>query len=688
MGLDLNNTKNYSTKHNEEIERANVFSFFVFLAPYDVNTGEIGAIKLYSVKSNKKVIDFIKETFPSNKRKITHVYNVNDSREIDKYSLFSSIIRRHSIIELVYFYEDKNYNETKTINIREFGIFELRDKYNSQIDLLLKNVKDKRVFTKEFSVDYSNTIDDFIKSNFNTDLIIFIKGKILNQEKSFIDNGLYKSLNFLSEEKKELYYVEKNNDNLTENGYSIGNYVILGKISTGKYGHIYKAININNLKEYAIKEIKLLSNITEGATNSLNLLKKLNHKYLVKYQEIIKENNYYYIIMELCSNNNFYNLIKEIKNKHQILNENFIWEIFIKICIGVGYLNKNYMIHGNLNTSNIFIENNGNIKIGDYGISKLFDSSEKNDENIDIYDLGCILNEICELDFLPAYENIITYKERIYKSDLNKYSENMKKTIKQLIESNKNFKNGIQDFLVQDYIIKITEKVGLLPELYELYPSYVKNLENNIINHIYNNILKRNNILDDSVFDLNWNKDSTSWKKSKEKLGNYPLYYYPPNGWIGIGLNINKYGEDKTWLNKVNGWATAYHGLRLCEMKDKKYNIVNCNEFDLNRKLELTIKSIIENGFKDGINQPLKYERNIFTFSRNKFKYCEEGIYLSFQVEEAKKYSIPISGYNFVLMCKVCPTEIRECRRFKGEFVADGNYVRPYRILSKKSNEI
>ena len=483
MGLDLNNTKNYSTKHNEEIERANVFSFFVFLAPYDINTGEIGAIKLYSVKSNKKVIDFIKETFPSNKRKITHVYNINDSREIDKYAFFSSILHIHSIIELVYFYEDKNYNKIKTINIRRFGYLELRDKYNSQIDLLLKNVKDKRVFTKEFSVDYSNTIDDFIKSNFNTDLIIFIKGKILNQEKSFIDNGLYKSLNFLSEEKKELYYVEKNNDNLTENGYSIGNYVILGKISTGKYGHIYKAININNLKEYAIKEIKLLSNITEGATKNLNLLKKLNHKYLVKYQEIIKENNYYYIIMELCSNNNLYNLIKEIKNKHQILNENFIWEIFIKICIGIGYLNKNHITHENLNTSNIFIKNDGNIKVGDYGISKLFDSTKENDENIDICYLGFILYELCELDFHPTYENKIAYKERIYKSNLNKYSENMKKTIKQLIES----KIDIQNLLVQDYIIKITEKVGLLYKIYELYPSYVKNPGNNIINHVYNN---------------------------------------------------------------------------------------------------------------------------------------------------------------------------------------------------------
>ena len=685
MGLDLNNILNNSNTHNEAIDQPNVFSFYVYLAPYNINTGEIGAIKLYSVKSNTKVIDFIRKTFPSKKRTITHVYSIIDSREIDKYAVFSSILHRHAIIELVYFYEDENYKRIKNINIRSFDYLELRDRYNNQINLLLKNAKDKKVFTKEFLVDNSNTIGNFIKSNFNTDLIIFTKGKILNQEKTFSENGLYKSFQeYQSETKYELYYVEKNNDNLSENGYNIGNYVILGKINTGKYGQIYKAININNLKEYAIKEIKILWNINEGATKNLNLLTKLHHKYLVTYHEIFKENNYYYIIMELYSNNNLYNLIKDVKNKHQILNENFIWEIFIKICIGIGYLNKNHITHENLNTSNIFIKNDGNIKVGDYGISKLFDSTKENDENIDICYLGFILYELCELDFHPTYENKIAYKERIYKSNLNKYSENMKKTIKQLIES----KIDIQNLLVQDYIIKITEKVGLLYKIYELYPSYVKNPGNNIINHVYNNILRRNHILDDSVFDLNWNKDSNSWKNSKEKLVNYPLYYYPPNGWIGIGLNINKYGADKTWLNKVNGWATAYHGLRLCEMKDKKFNIENCNEFDLNRKLELTIKSIIENGLKDGINQPLKYEKNIFSFSRNKFKYCGEGIYLSFKVEEAKKYSIPISGYNFILMCKVRQTEIRECRRFIGEFIADGNYVRPYRILAQKSNEI
>ena len=37
-------------------------------------------------------------------------------------------------------------------------------------------------------------------------------------------------------------------------------------------------------------------------------------------------------------------------------------------------------------------------------------------------------------------------------------------------------------------------------------------------------------------------------------------------------------------------------------------------------------------------------------------------------------------------MCKVCPLKIRESEIFKGEFVADGNYVKPYRILAKKDD--
>jgi hypothetical protein len=286
---------------------------------------------------------------------------------------------------------------------------------------------------------------------------------------------------------------------------------------------------------------------------------------------------------------------------------------------------------------------------------------------------------------------IKAFKRVIFISRLNEYnnySENMKKAISQLFEVDQNNRIKIKNFLIQDYIVKITEKVGLLPELHELYPSEIKYEENDIINHIYKNILRRNDILSEELFNMNYNKQPYAWINKNEKISSYSLDYYPPIGWFGIGLNVNvnRYNDNNNWLNKKTGWATAYHGLRLLDTKDNKYHIKNCNKYDLNRKLELTIKSIIENGLKIGINQPFNIEPNNNSLSKNEYNLCGEGIYLSFRIEEAKQYTIPISGYIFVLMCKVCPTKIRESERFKGEFVVDENYVRPYRILAIKND--
>ena len=410
--------------------------------------------------------------------------------------------------------------------------------------------------------------------------------------------------------------------------------------------------------------------------------------------------------MELCPKNNLFDFIRKIKNKNQALNENFIWELFIKIIIGVGYLNKEGVYHSNLKSSNIFIFEDGNVKVGDYAINKIlnllnkkninggsfylppeFWNNQENNDKMDSWGLGSILYELCKSDYPFNDENII---EKIYSEDNppipNNFSINMNKAIKQLLEPDQNKRLSLKDFLIQDYIVEICEKVSLLSELHQLYPSLIKNESDNTIDIVYRNILRRNDILDESFFDFNFNKESHAWKNMKQKRSLYNLDYYPPTGWVGIGLNINKFNAKQDWIDKENGWATAYHGLRLCETKDKSYINFNCNEYDFNMKLELTIKSIIENGLKDGINQPFKYENNSFSLSKDEYKLCGEGVYLSFQIEEAEKYTIPISGYKFVLMCKVCPNKIRESERFKGEFVADGNYIKPYRILAKKNN--
>ena len=723
----LHNSINEEFNNDYENDKYTSFTFYVYLAPYNMETEKLGKIKLYKVNSKTKVLDFIKTTFQRHEWKIVHLYDAIDSEEIDKYIKFGDIGHRHAIIQLVYIFEDDIFSKFKNKPIRGFDYLELRDNYddelyskletnirdeinneknendnnNNLLNLLLKNITDKKILTKEFSVDKSTKVENFIKSNFNPTILMFQKGNLINEEKTFEENNLQSS-----ENQYEIYYFEKKRENFSENGYIVKKYAILEKIGSGGFGKVYKAININSLKEYAIKEIDF-SNINQQVDNEIFLLSNLKHKYIVKYYESFKENNYCYIVMELCSKNNLFDLTREIKKKNQSLNENFIWEIFIKICIGVGYLHKEEVIHRDLKTSNIFISKDGYPKVGDFGISKLLESGfaqsihgtsyyaapelwnyQKYNDKVDTWGMGCILYELCKLDYPFNDISIIALKEKICNADYppipENFSKNMNKAIKQLFEVDQNKRLSLKNFLIQDYIVEIAEKVGLLPDLHELYPLKIKNPDNNIINHVYNNILRRNNILSEGFFNLKYNKEPDDWREKKEKIGSYSLDYYPPNGWIGIGLNINKYNNEEDWIDKKTGWATAYHGLRLLETKDKQYSNLNCNEYDFNMILELTIKSIIENGLKNGINQPFKFEKNAYELSNNEYEYCGEGIYLSFQIEEAEKYTIPISGYIFVLMCKVCPIKIRESERFQGEFVADGNYIRPYRILAKK----
>ena len=631
------------------------------------------------------------------------------------------MLHYHAVIQLLYVFEDDIYKKNKNKKIRAFNDLEIRDNYNKSLmvnenslkeekkmdnsfKLLLKNASDSKMLTKEFSHDKSIKIKDFIKSQFNSGIILFQKGNILNLEKSFKENNLN-----ISNNQCEIYYFEKKGENLSENGYIIRNYAILEKLGNGGLGKVYKAINIDSLKAYAIKEIELPSNINKEAYNEISLLSNLNHKFIVKYYESFKENNCLYIVMELCPKNNLFDFTRKLKNKNQALNENFIWELFIKIIIGIEYLHIKGIIHSNLKTSNIFISQDGNVKVGDYALYKilklpnikdrngtsfylppeLWNSQEYNDK-ADTWGMGCILYELCKLDYPFNDGNISSLKEKICKADYppipDNFSKNMNMALKQLLEVDQNKRLSLKDFLIQDYFVEISEKVCLLSELHELHPNIIRNESNNSIENVYKNILRRNNILNESFFNFNYNKKPDDWKKSKQKRSSYALDYYPPNGWIGIGLNINKFDAKQDWIDKETGWVTAYHGLRLSESKDKNYTNFNCNEYDFNMKLELTIKSIIENGLKDGINQPFKFENNSFSLSKNEYKICGEGVYLSFEIEEAEKYTMPISGYKFILMCKVCPTKIRESQRFKGEFLADGNYIRPYRILAKKNN--
>ncbi|KAK1225327.1 cyclin-dependent protein kinase [Marasmius sp. AFHP31] len=149
-------------------------------------------------------------------------------------------------------------------------------------------------------------------------------------------------------------------------------YNILGFISSGTYGRVYKAQSLDQEgKIHAIKKFKpdkegdviTYTGISQSAIREIALNREINHDNVVALKEVILEDKSIYMVFDYAEHD-FLTL------RHPISTP-VLKSLIYQLINGLIYLHSCHILHRDLKPANILITSKGVVKIGDLGLARL-----------------------------------------------------------------------------------------------------------------------------------------------------------------------------------------------------------------------------------------------------------------------------------------------------------------------------
>jgi len=238
-------------------------------------------------------------------------------------------------------------------------------------------------------------------------------------------------------------------------------YTIKRGLGKGGFGEVYFAIS-DGKKEVALKQVDAIvskaetGNPTEKQRGD-HLVLNISHANLVSLFDIKEGNDDdTWIIMEYMAGNSLRHILD--KNPTGLSTDDAAaW--FYSIASGVEYLHNKGIVHRDLKPGNVFISD-GNVKVGDYGLSKFISSSQRGghtrsigtlhymapeigDGNygreIDVYALGIMLFELLtgNVPFTGETDQEILVKQLTAKPDLSSVPLEFRKAIEKALQKDK-----------------------------------------------------------------------------------------------------------------------------------------------------------------------------------------------------------------------------------------------------------
>lgn len=198
----------------------------------------------------------------------------------------------------------------------------------------------------------------------------------------------------------------------------IGKYVIQGELGVGGMGIVYKGWDPAITREVAIKGLNKNSLPADERENLLSRFRqeaqavgRLVHPRIVQIYDYIEDENSAYIIMELVNGKT----LAQHLEKQDAFGLRDISQIITQTLDGIGYAHAQGVVHRDMKSGNVMINNDGRVKISDFGIARIDSSTltrigdlvgtpsymspeqfrgEETDGATDLYSIGVIAYEL------------------------------------------------------------------------------------------------------------------------------------------------------------------------------------------------------------------------------------------------------------------------------------------------------
>ncbi|KAJ8368599.1 hypothetical protein SKAU_G00086270 [Synaphobranchus kaupii] len=195
-------------------------------------------------------------------------------------------------------------------------------------------------------------------------------------------------------------------------------YTVLSVIGEGSFGRALLVQPKDGSGQYVIKEIRLPKTQSGQASSKKEavLLSRMKHTNIVAFIESFEADGHLYIVMEYCTGGDLLQKIK--RQKTALFSVDVILRWFAQMCLGAKHIHDKRVLHRDLKSKNIFLTDNGTIKLGDFGSAcvlksskafaysyvgtpyyvspEIWDSQPYNNKS-DVWSLGCVLYELCTL---------------------------------------------------------------------------------------------------------------------------------------------------------------------------------------------------------------------------------------------------------------------------------------------------